>query len=114
LVEGVDVRVHVVGAAVFATEIISEDVDYRYPRSSQPEMRPSILPEPILARCLELSASMDLSLAGIDFKRTPEGRYVCLEVNPAPAFTCFEERTGQKIASAVARYLASSQGSISR
>ena len=33
-------------------------------------------------------------------------RYVCFEVNPSPAFSFYERRTGLPIATAIARYLA--------
>ena len=47
-----------------------------------------------------------LPLAGIDLRRTPDGRYVCFEVNPSPAFSFYERRTGLPIAHAIARHLA--------
>lgn len=49
---------------------------------------------------------MNLLLAGLDLRCTPEGEWYCFEVNPSPAFTCFEQRTRQPIAEAVARLLA--------
>jgi hypothetical protein len=41
-----------------------------------------------------LAASMRLVVAGIDLRRTPDGRWVCVEVNPSPAFVYYEEATG--------------------
>jgi D-alanine-D-alanine ligase-like ATP-grasp enzyme len=48
---------------------------------------------------------MDLPLAGIDLRRTPDDRWYCLEVNPSPSFTWFEDVTHQPIAEAVAQLL---------
>lgn len=39
-------------------------------------------------------------------RRTPEGDWYCFEVNPSPAFTYYESRSGQPIGNAVARLLA--------
>jgi hypothetical protein len=39
-------------------------------------------------------------------KRAPEGRHVCFEVNPSPAFSFYEERAKLPIADCIARYLA--------
>jgi hypothetical protein len=37
---------------------------------------------------------------------TPNGDAYCLEVNPSPAFSYYEDSTGQPIAAALAAYLA--------
>ena len=107
LIEGDDVRVHVVEGRLFATRIRSAGIDYRYAEGEGGGARyaPMVLPEAIAARCLELSRRLDLPLAGIDLKLTQDGDWVCFEVNPAPAFSSFEERTGQPIALAIARAL---------
>lgn len=109
LVEGVNVRVHVVGSRVFATEIESDVVDYRYAgaEGAEPRMRPVMLPPDVRERCLSLSASLELPFSGIDLLRRPDDSYVCLEVNPSPAYTYYEQATGQPIADALIGYLAS-------
>jgi len=108
LVEGNDVRVHVVGSKVFATRIRSDAIDYRYAADAggSASYEPSDLPEDVVEKCLRLSRLLQLPLCGIDFKVTRFGEYVCLEVNPSPAYSCFEEQTGQPIAEAIARNLA--------
>lgn len=107
-VPGDDVRVHVVGDAVFATRIRSAAVDYRYAADDglAADFTPMILPEDLAGRCRGLARALDLPLCGIDLKSTPSGRYVCLEVNPSPAFSSFEQQTGQPIADAIAVSLA--------
>jgi glutathione synthase/RimK-type ligase-like ATP-grasp enzyme len=108
LVPGTDVRVHVVGDAVFATEIRSEAVDYRYAHRDGIDvgLSPISLPDGVRARCRRLAAALDLPFAGIDLRRRPDGTLVCFEVNPMPGFGYYEEHTGAPIADAVVRLLA--------
>jgi glutathione synthase/RimK-type ligase-like ATP-grasp enzyme len=107
-VPGTNIRVHVIGDAVFPTWIESTHVDYRYAKrqGGSTELSAHELPEEIAARCVKLTADLGLAFAGIDLKLTPDGDYYCFEVNPSPAFSYFEANTGQPIAAAVARYLA--------
>jgi hypothetical protein len=106
-VPGVDVRVHVVGARTYAAEIESAVIDYRYPVAGGPEtaLRSTRVPDEVARRCVELARSMDLPLAGVDLRRRPDGRYVCFEVNPMPAYTYFEAQTGLPISRALAELL---------
>ncbi len=109
-IPGTNFRVHVVGARIFPTEIVTDATDYRYAgREGHPvTMRTGVLPDEVAVRCLALSATLDLPFCGIDLKRTPEGVYYCFEVNPSPAYSYYEERTGQRIAEAVVDYLTGS------
>jgi glutathione synthase/RimK-type ligase-like ATP-grasp enzyme len=106
-VPGTDHRVHVVGKEVFACEVISKADDYRYPGQYEVEIHACRLPRDIEERCRLVAASMRLLVAGIDLRLTPEGEWYCFEVNTSPAFTYYESRTGQPIANAIARLLAS-------
>jgi hypothetical protein len=105
-VPGTEYRVHVVGEEIFACAIISNADDYRY-ATERVDMQACALPSDVAARCKTLAGSMNLLLAGLDLRRTPDGSWYCFEVNPSPAFTCFQQVTGQPIADAVARFLAS-------
>ncbi len=109
LIPGADIRVHVVGGEIFATEIVSSHIDYRYAKrdGGTTELNPIELDPGIAERCVELTRGLGLAFAGIDLKLTPDGDYYCFEANPSPAFSYFEANTGQPIADAVARYLAS-------
>ncbi|MEO5333471.1 MAG: hypothetical protein H7839_15775 [Magnetococcus sp. YQC-5] len=98
------IRVHVVGSAVFATEIHGDDVEYR--TSQVTRMAPMHLPLDVSDKCLDLSAQLGLPLCGIDLKQSKDGDYYCLEVNPSPAYSHFEAATGQPIAAAIVDYLA--------
>jgi glutathione synthase/RimK-type ligase-like ATP-grasp enzyme len=86
-VPGVDHRVHVVGEQVLAVRVLSNADDYRYGIA---RMEPCQLPDDVAARCLSMARGLGLPLAGLDLRRTPEGEWVCFEVNPSPAYSCYE------------------------
>jgi hypothetical protein len=107
-VSGTDVRVHVVGGQVFATEVASDADDYRYATQQgrrPPALAPLTLPPEIQDRCRRLAADLRLALAGIDLRVTPAGHWHCFEVNPSPAFSYYEHATGQPIGRAIAGLL---------
>lgn len=104
-VRGIDVRVHVVGNEVFATSVESEAIDYRYDASGSPLMAPVDLPAAIAQACIALTARFGLELSGIDLRYADDGRVVCFEVNPSPAYVVYEDATRQPIAAAIARLL---------
>lgn len=107
LIVGTNIRVHVVGEKLFATEILSQAVDYRYAQRDglEVEMQPVELPAEIATRCLQLSKMLRLPFCGIDLMRTSCGEYYCFEVNPSPAYSYFEQESGQPISRAVVDYL---------
>lgn len=105
-IPGTDHRVHVVGNELFASEILSEADDYRYPEQHEVEVRACCLPQAVEDRCRLLAAVLELPVAGIDLRRTPEGDWYCFEVNPSPAFTYYEHMTNQPIGKAIAMFLA--------
>jgi len=110
-VPGTDYRVHVMGEEVFACAIRSPADDYRYAsrHNVAVEIRSCDLPIDCIDRCRAMAKAMRLSVAGIDLRQTPDGCWFCFEVNPSPAFTFYQERTGQKIAEALARCLAAAR-----
>jgi hypothetical protein len=107
-VSGIDVRVHVVDREVFASEITARAIDYRYAarEGDAATLSAVSLGDDVASRCVSLARSLGLPFAGIDLRRTPDGEWVCFEVNPSPGFSYYESHTGQPIADAVARYLA--------
>ncbi len=111
LLTGTDIRVHVAGEEIFASEIDSAAVDYRYAgRDGQAvAMQACELPGPVRQQCFQLSRALQLPLCGIDLKRSPEGLHTCFEVNPSPGYSYFQENTGQDIAGGIVRYLAGLQ-----
>jgi glutathione synthase/RimK-type ligase-like ATP-grasp enzyme len=104
-VPGRDYRVHVIGDAVFCSEILSDADDYRYGEDAQ--IVASAVPIALEAKCRALASSLGLHIAGIDLRLAHGGDWVCFEVNPTPGFTYFETATQQPIASALATLLAS-------
>ena len=111
LLVGTEIRVHVAGEEIFAAEISTTALDYRYAgRDGQAvAMQACELPGPVREQCFQLSRSLQLPVCGIDLKRTPEGSHYCFEVNPSPGYSYFQENTGQDIAGGIVRYLAGLQ-----
>lgn len=104
-VPGLDVRVHVVGGAVFASAVRSSAIDYRYDPSGQMRIDAVELPDDVAAACIALTTRLGLELSGIDLRFADDGRVICFEVNPSPAYIVYEDATGQPIAAAIARRL---------
>ncbi len=107
-VPGPNLRVHTVGDEVFATLIDTEAVDYRYAirqTGRAPTFTPYNLDDELAERCVALAAALGLEVAGLDLKLAPDGRIICLEVNPSPVFSYYQLHTGQPIADAIARLL---------
>jgi glutathione synthase/RimK-type ligase-like ATP-grasp enzyme len=105
-INGTDYRVHVVGEEAFASEVLCDADDYRYPGQHALEVRPYDLPAELESQCRKLATSLQLPVAGIDLRRTSTSEWFCFEVNPSPGFTYYEEATGQPIANSIARLLA--------
>ena len=64
------------------------------------------LPTALQMRLLALQKSLGLVYGAIDLRRTDEGEYYFLEVNPAGQWMFVEQRTGLPIAQAHADLLA--------
>jgi glutathione synthase/RimK-type ligase-like ATP-grasp enzyme len=104
-VSGQDVRVHVIGEEIFATLVRSDADDYRYSPQGMLALAATEIPPAIADRCLAMARGMELHVAGIDLRHTYDGRWICFEANPSPAFTFYERATGQPIADAIASLL---------
>jgi hypothetical protein len=102
-VPGTNVRVFVAGERVMACEIATDRLDYR--EDEAPLITAHPLPDRMQDACLDIAASLDLVWTGIDFRLTPDGRYVFLEANPSPMFLGFEERTGLPLTESLAALL---------
>ena len=102
-----DLRVTVVEDDIFAAAISSEAAyaaDYR-PGLATAKVTPYTLPPDIAHRVLELMRLFGLQFGALDFRVTPDGEHVFLEVNPAGEFLFISRRTGQPIAQAIAASL---------
>lgn len=103
----VDLRVIVVGEEVFAAAIKSTPeyaVDYRGGIGSA-VFTPYLLPEEVETRLLALHRRLGLEYGASDFRVTPDGRHVFLEVNPGGEYLFMTERTGQPVPQAIAALL---------
>jgi glutathione synthase/RimK-type ligase-like ATP-grasp enzyme len=107
-VAGREHRVHVVGTEVFAVEVVCEADDYRYPAAAdaEPEIAATQIPAALADRCRRFAAAHALHLTGIDLRLGTDGEWYALEANPSPAFTYYEEASGQPLTAAVAELLA--------
>ena len=106
---GCDIRVTVVGDELFPAQIVVPDGGYEYDfrlHSDQSAITPITLPDTVSAGLLALMRRLDLWYGAIDLRRSPDGEYVFLEVNPAGQWLFVEYATGQPISAALARLLA--------
>lgn len=102
-----DLRVIVVEDEVFTAAIRSApeyQTDYRMGIGSA-EFTPYKLPDEVAAALLELHRRLGLVYGASDFRLTPDGRHVFLEVNPAGEYLFASERTGQPVPEAIAACL---------
>ena len=105
-----DLRVTVVGDEMFAAAIHSQQtayaVDFRMDIENA-EVEAVSLPREVENALRSFMTRLGLVYGAIDMRRTPDDRYVFLEVNPAGQWLFIEERSGQPIASALAEVLVS-------
>jgi hypothetical protein len=107
----VDLRITVVGEELFVAEIHSQELDYPLDfrlfleTGAGVRMTPGVVPAEVEEGLLRLLKSVGLRYGAIDMRRTPDGRHVFLEVNPAGQWCFVEEVTGQPITAAMARLL---------
>jgi hypothetical protein len=104
-----DVRVTVVGERIFATAIATApggyEFDYRMDLGGA-SFEPTTLPVETEKAIRLLMKRLGLVYGAMDFRRTPEGTHIFLEVNPAGEWRFIEERTEQPITGAMAELLA--------
>ena len=104
----IDLRITIVGDAIFAAEILSGEtnylVDFRM-TMHEATIREHVLPETVAQKLRALMNEFGLVYGAIDMRLTRDGEYVFLEVNPAGQWQFIESRTGQPITEALANYL---------
>jgi glutathione synthase/RimK-type ligase-like ATP-grasp enzyme len=105
-IEGFNVRVHVLGKKLFATKVMTFATDYRYAakENTTAVFQNYELTDALKKRCLRLSEICQLPFCGIDLIINPSNIF-CLEVNPSPGYSYYQEATGQKISNSLASYL---------
>jgi glutathione synthase/RimK-type ligase-like ATP-grasp enzyme len=110
LIPGTNYRVHIIGDGVFALRIHSDRLDYRYGNTT---MISEELLDGIAAKCRALNALLGLHFSGIDLIRTQEDEWYCLEVNPSPAYSYFQYKSGEPISQALCAFLMDQEKRIS-
>lgn len=106
-IEGRDVRVHIVKDEVFATEVISKSVDYRFDAQNV-DLKPTSTPIWIKDLCCKVVEKEGLIIGGFDFRVDEKGKWFCLELNPMPTFIYYEFITNQPIAKALLKAITKS------
>lgn len=108
-IDGVDLRITVIGEQVFAGSIDARRTRYPYDMRmvvGDADVAPVELPKVLRQRLLTLLRKLGLRYGAIDMRRTDAGDYFFLEVNPAGQWLFVEQRTGQPISQAIADELA--------
>lgn len=105
----VDLRITVVGSDIFPAAIHSQEttypVDFRMDMANA-KIEAHKLPAAIEEGLLALMAKLGLVYGAIDMRRTPDGEYVFLEINPAGQWLFVEARSEQPITKCLAALLA--------
>lgn len=107
-VEGVDIRVTVVGDRLFPAEIDvrsgSYPVDFRMCMADA-RIAECELPQPVESAIRALMSRLGLVYGALDFRRRPDGAHIFLEINPAGQWLFVEEAAGLAIAREIAAHL---------
>jgi hypothetical protein len=106
-IPGTNVRAFVAGERVLGCEIATSAVDFRDDDVQR------VIPHQLSAEqqdvCRAIARTLGLLWTGIDFRLTPDGRYVFLEANPSPMFIGFEDLSGLPLTDALAALLLETQ-----
>jgi glutathione synthase/RimK-type ligase-like ATP-grasp enzyme len=107
-VPGVDLRITMVGEEIHAAEIDVRNTSYEVDMRmvvGEGRMRAVTLPGELQRKLRQLQRRLGLVYGAIDMRRTEQGEYLFLEVNPAGQWLFVEERCGLPISQALAGYL---------
>lgn len=107
-IAGVDLRIIAVGDQLFTAEIDARDTAYPVDMRmvlGESEVRPIQLPAAVTSALLKLQKRLGLVYGAIDVRRTDEGEYYFLEVNPAGQWMFVETRAALPISQAIADFL---------
>lgn len=96
-------RVHCFGSQVTAVEIEASDLDWRFDLNVP--MRQTALDQTTCNRMQAVLHRLRLRMGVFDFKRTPDGEIVWLEVNPQGQFLFIEGLTGAPLTSQAGDFL---------
>lgn len=103
-----DIRITVIGEHIFPAAIYSQETEYKIDMRmdiGNARMEAVKLPKSIEDKLRLLMKKLGLVYGAIDFRLTPEGEYVFLEINPAGQWLFVEDCTKQPITKTFASYL---------
>jgi glutathione synthase/RimK-type ligase-like ATP-grasp enzyme len=106
----VDLRITVVGERIFPAAIYSQQTSYKYDFRMDmvtAKIEAATLPADVEQKLHAFMQRLGLVYGAIDMRRTPEGRHVFLEINPAGQWMFVEDRTGQPISDEMCSLMAS-------
>ncbi|MEL6326835.1 MAG: hypothetical protein AAFQ61_08020, partial [Cyanobacteria bacterium J06626_23] len=98
-IPGTNLRVYVIGNALYAAEIRSTAIDFRADQKAP--ILPIEIPDDIQQQCHQIAQALGLIWTAIDWRLTPDGQFVFLEANPSPMFIHFERQTQYPITQAL-------------
>jgi hypothetical protein len=98
LLDGQNIRVHVINEYVFPVKIYSDSVDYRYENNIL-KFEPTTIPKEIEQDCINISKHLKLKFTGIDLLLSTNLDYYTFEVNPSPGYYYFEKNIDSKFIS---------------
>lgn len=103
-------RVIIVGEQIFCGKIPSQQsedgqADWRKDANLIHEIEVYELPASVKLKLLHLMDYFRLNYGAIDLIKTPEGKYVFLEINPVGEFSWLDKALGHKISEAIANVL---------
>lgn len=105
-----ELRVTVVDGQIFAAELSSQATNRtkhdwrRYDQGRTPHHTVT-LPPAVADRCVAITTALGLRYGAIDLIRTPDDRYVFLEINPNGQYLWIELETGLPISRAICQAL---------
>jgi glutathione synthase/RimK-type ligase-like ATP-grasp enzyme len=108
-VDGVDLRITIVGDRLFPCAIDARRTSYPFDMRmvvGEATVAPTQLPRDVERRLLRLMRRLGLHYGAVDMRRTDAGEHLFLEVNPAGQWHFVEHRTGLPISEAIADELA--------
>lgn len=107
-IAGVDLRITIIGNQLFAAEIDARHSSYPIDMRmviDEGRIRAVELPDHVSRRLLDLQRRLGLVYGAVDMRRSDDGEYHFLEVNPAGQWLFVEQRTGLPITRAHAKLL---------
>jgi hypothetical protein len=104
-----EIRIYLAGGRMFAFEVRSKHLDYRAANDADVVALPTVPLELEIPLRL-LAHDLDLDFCAADFKATPDGELLFLEVNSSPMFARFDQACDGRISTALVEHLCGRRG----